>query len=126
MTEKWFERSQMYQELASESLEKQRYDFSCYSAQQAVDFYLKGLLIQITGARPYSHSLTTLLRALAGTGIEVPPRVTECARALSEHYLQARDPDARLNDYTREEAAEAIRRMEVMIDFLRKVRPPTP
>lgn len=123
MTEKWFEKSQMYQELARESLAKDRYDFSCYSAQHAIEFYLKGLLILRTGAKPYSHSLSTLLMALADTGVETLPKVIECSWVLSEHYLQAQFPDARLNDYTREEATEAIRCMEVIIDFLQKIRP---
>jgi len=121
ITQKWFERSQMYQELAQESVERGHYDFSCYAAQQAVEFFLEGLLIAKTGAKPYSHSLTMLVEALANTGIEIPVHVTDCARVLGEHYLQARCPDARLDDYSKSEALEAVRCMEVMIHFLREI-----
>ena len=44
-----------------------------------------------------------------------------CAEALEMHYIQARYPDARINDYRRWEAEEAIRCMEVVWNYVREV-----
>ncbi|MHA1771512.1 MAG: HEPN domain-containing protein [Candidatus Thorarchaeota archaeon] len=122
IVEKWFTKAETFYEVAKESLEKKRFDHACLSAQQAVEFYIKGILILKTGAKPYTHSLTELMSGLENSGVEIPSEVFDCAKQLSEHYIQARYPDARLDDYTSEEAKIAIKCMEVTFDFFRKVR----
>lgn len=121
-TERWFEKAEMFEVVASESISKGRFDFASFTAQQAVEFYLKGLLILIVGAKPYSHSLIQLMESLTSTGIEVPNDIMNCIRDLGEHYIQARYPDARMTEYTEHEARDAINCMEVCLDFLRRVR----
>ena len=72
--------------------------------------------------RPYSHSILDLLTLLGDLGIDFDERIEACAKTLDPHYLQARYPDARLGDYSREEAEEAVKCMEVMLDFLQDIK----
>jgi HEPN domain-containing protein len=125
-TDRWFAKAEIFFELAHESIGKMRFDFASFSAQQAVEFFIKGLLIKKIGAKAYSHSLIELIAALEATGISVPKEIKDCIKELGEHYLQARYPDARVTDYTKSEAEEAINCMEVTVDFLRKIRKKTP
>ncbi|MBD3408217.1 MAG: HEPN domain-containing protein [Candidatus Lokiarchaeota archaeon] len=121
-TRRWFDKAEMFEVIASESIDKGRFDFASFTAQQAVEFYLKGILILKVGAKAYSHSLVELMESLSSTGVEVPRDIMNCIRDLGEHYLQARYPDARVAEYTEQEAREAIECMEVCLDFLRRVR----
>jgi len=73
--DRWFDRARTYEELARESVGKERYAFACFASQQAVEFYVKGLLIKLVGAKAYSHSLKELMEALKATGITVPSEV---------------------------------------------------
>ena len=52
-----------------------------------------------------THSVSQLLELLAKTlNKPVPEEVMRCAEILEEHYVQARYPDAWLNEYRRWEA----------------------
>ena len=124
-TERWFEKADMFRDVAIESIQKNRFDFASFTAQQAVEFYLKGLLIMRVGAKAYSHSLVQLMESLATPGSHIPDDIKRCIRELGEHYLQARYPDARVAEYTDDEAKEAIDCMEVCLDFLRRIRKET-
>ena len=121
-SEKWIAKSLKFKELASRSLEEKSYDFASFFAQQAVEFYLKGMLVQRAGVKSYSHSLTVLIESLIEAGVAVPRDVRDCTRKLGEHYLQALYADARITDYREDEAKEALRCMEVTLDFLTSVR----
>ena len=83
---------------------------------------LKGLLIKLTETRPITHSTAELPQYLAKTLNAQPPSdVVRCAEALEVHYIQARYPDARINDYRHWEAEEAVRCMEVVWNHVREV-----
>gem|GEM_PF-1696705 len=77
---------------------------------------------EASGTRPITHSTAELLQYLAKT-LNVQPSndVMRCAEALEMHYIQARYPDACINDYRRWEAEEAIRCMEVVWSYVREV-----
>jgi len=76
---------------------------------------------KLTGTR-ITNFTAELLQYLAKT-LNVQPLndVMRCAEALEMHYIQARYPDARINDYRRWEAEEAIRCMEVVWSYVREV-----
>ncbi len=119
--ERWMAKAGRFEEEARDNLRSGRYDLACFSAQQASELRLKGLLITITGAKPYTHLLTELAEALQAAGIDVPEEVKRCCISLEEHYLQARYPDARMNEYRRDEAEEALKCMEVIGRFVEEV-----
>lgn len=119
--ERWFRKASRFEEDALDNLSKGRYDLACFAAQQASELRLKGLLIKITGTRPYTHLLSELADSLGESGVNVPEDVARCCVALEEHYLQARYPDARLNEYREEEARAAVECMEVIKRFVERV-----
>jgi len=103
--EKWIERAKRYAALAREVATRGFYPEACLFAQQAA--YLKGLLIKATGARPYTHSILHLLRSyLTLSGREPSEEEAKCAKLLTEHYLGARYPDARMLEYDDKDAEE--------------------
>ena len=102
--------------MAQNHIREGYFDFACLNAQQAAEFSLKALLITKTGYKPLTHSITELLDAVSEIQ-RVPDEVYECRR-IEEHYIQARYPDARMNEYTREEAEEVVKCAEVILSFV--------
>ncbi|WP_148682945.1 HEPN domain-containing protein [Pyrobaculum ferrireducens] len=120
--EAWVRRALRFREYAGEDLRSGRYDSAAFFAQQAAEFLLKAVLIRATGSRPLSHSISELLSYVAKVfGRSLPEDVVRCAESLESHYVQARYPDARLNDYRRWEAEEAVKCMEVVWGYVREV-----
>ena len=117
----WRLKAERFREAAISELKNGRYDVASFSAQQAAELYLKGFIIGRTGSKPYTHLLTELLKLIFELTGKRNEGVERCAASLEVHYLQARYPDSRLRDYTREEAEEAVRCMEVILDFVRSV-----
>ncbi|MEM4582090.1 MAG: HEPN domain-containing protein [Candidatus Korarchaeum sp.] len=113
---KWYTKARRFLEVAKRELEEGYYDFAAFNSQQAVEFALKAILIRRTGYRPYTHSITELLDALSEIS-EVPDDVRGC-EGIEEHYLKARYPEARLREYSREEAEDAIRCAEVILRYV--------
>ncbi len=120
--EDWFLKSDTYADLAHVSIQRNHHDAACFLAQQAVEFFIKGILIERTGSKAYTHSLIELFNALDAIGLRTPDDIRECIVYLSGQYLQARYPDARLDPYTAEDSNRSIRCMEVILNFLRRVR----
>lgn len=112
----WFDKSESFRKNAENALNVGLYDVACFSAQQAVELYLKGKIVNKSGSKPYTHSLVELLRIVEKLGYTVPETVGRCAKELGEHYTQARYPDARVTEYTREEAERAVKCMEEMLN----------
>ncbi len=92
------------------------YNEACFFAHQAVEFYIKGKLIELTGSRPYTHSIAALLEQLLGILQRRPNgEVVKCAKLLTEQYVSSRYPDARMLDYDRDDAEECLRCMELVL-----------
>ena len=118
---RWFEKAERFRRAAYSELEAGRYDIACFMAQQAAELALKGCLIRLTGSRPYTHLLSELLEILFRVSGERDEGALACARVLEEHHLQARYPNARMKDYLRAEAEEAIRCMEAILGYVGRV-----
>lgn len=116
MASRWYSRSERMKALAREFLERGFYPESCFFAQQAVEFYLKGKLLELTGSRPYTHSILHLVQSLLRIrGGEAPGELIRCAKYLTEQYLGSRYPDARMLEHDREDAEECVRCMESIL-----------
>jgi len=50
-------------EVARESFEKGRFWLACFSAHQAVELYLKGVLFEPAGTYPFTRDLRLLLES---------------------------------------------------------------
>ena len=68
---------------------------------------MKALIILLKGYLPFTHLLTELAAELSEVEALKLPSIDDL-RWLQEHYLQSRYPNARLSDYTREEAVKAV------------------
>lgn len=113
--ETWLEKASRYREYAKRNFESGAYDLACFLAQQSAEFLLKALLIRETGARPLTHSLYEMARRLATLkNFELGDEVAKCAKALEQHYVQSRYPDARVGEYERWEAESCIKCMEAL------------
>jgi len=72
-------------------------------------------LIRETGARPLTHSLLDMAKRLAQLrGAQLPEEVAVCAKALEEHHIQARCPDARVGPYEKWEARRCLECLEAL------------
>lgn len=110
---------------ARRDAEEGDYDWSCFKAQQAGEYALKGLLRGL-GRPAYGHSLKRLLEALAEAGVEVVQELVEAAQELDIHYVPARYPDAYpegspFEFYNPKRAREALEAAQKILDWVEGV-----
>lgn len=58
------QRSEDYMELADSAFDEEKYDAAIFLTEQAIQFYLKALLIKYADVRLRTHSVRELLAAL--------------------------------------------------------------
>ncbi|MBI3764414.1 MAG: HEPN domain-containing protein [Chloroflexi bacterium] len=93
-----------------------------FYSQQAAEKSLKALLYA-KGIRMFGHSLAGLLGRLTDEGFSEPDNSSrEAAKALDEHYISARYPDAfesKIPDdeYTAEMAREALQWAQALMRY---------
>ena len=84
-------------------------DMAAFHAQQAAEFALKALEIQLLGRFTRTHDLTDLAKR-----VKAPPRIVKLCATLTPAYVAARYPDVRGTRITR-------RRAEAYIDAARRI-----
>ena len=104
---RWVRKAEENLRAAYAMVDKGIYSAACFHAQQAAEMALKGIMIHLEGTQPLTHALAEMARMLKGRHSIALPDEREL-RWLQEHYLQARYPNARLSEYTAEEAERAI------------------
>jgi HEPN domain-containing protein len=97
-------------------------NWACFSAEQAAQLALKGLLHGL-GRGPWGHDLPRLAAMLEAAGIELPTDSGDAARRLGRHYIPARYPDVHAagtaaEHYGPADAEEAIGDSEALIEFV--------
>lgn len=95
-------------------------DWACFSAQQAAEKALKGVL-QRLGVEAWGHSVVDLLDEVA-TSQEVPQGLRDAALELDKAYIPTRYPNAHQSGsprrrYTEVEAARLVDYAERIIRF---------
>ncbi len=105
---RWRAKAEENLRAAEAMIDKGLYAAACFHAQQAAEMALKGILIHLEGVQPLTHSLAEMAQMLKRHHSIMLPDEREL-RWLQEHYLQARYPNARLSEYTAEEAERAVR-----------------
>ena len=105
-------RAEIFLEHAQEALEREQYDFACFSAEQAAQLYLKALALVFLGEIPRIHRVRELLSVLADTMSGARDAIKrfikqnrEALRVLEESYIAARYLPS---TYSREEADAAV------------------
>ena len=84
----WFRRARRYLRVARAILDDGFADVSAFNAEQAAEFALKALQLQLTGSFSRTHDL-----ALLAGAVSAPPRIVKPASLLSQVYVAARYPD---------------------------------
>ncbi|MHA1369483.1 MAG: HEPN domain-containing protein [Promethearchaeota archaeon] len=100
----------------------EQYNWSCFKANQAVEYALKALLYGL-GNSPFGHSLMKLAEKISELKkIDFEP-IIKCIRLLERHYIPTRYPDSYNNGapfefYDDDTAKEAIECAKKIIKFL--------
>lgn len=107
--EEWQRRARRNARAAATMLGSGFPDMAAFHAQQAAEFALKALEIQLSGRFTRTHDLTDLAKR-----VKAPPRIINLCASLTPAYVAARYPDVRGTRITR-------RRAEAYIDAARRI-----
>ncbi len=117
----WLVKAEEFLEEAKDDLGRGRFWLACFHAQQAVELFLKGVLISRVGTYPFTHSLVELLETLEGLGLKVPEEMYTLAESLERHYTRARYPGVGLTVYNDRVAKRCLNYAERIISFVKEV-----
>jgi HEPN domain-containing protein len=123
--ERWMKQAEATLASAKRDKEAGDYNWSCFKAQQAAEFAVKGLLYGI-GFSPVGHSLLRLLGEIERKEIDVE-KLKGCARTLDRHYIPTRYVNAHVEGapfefYDLSTAEEAIECAARVIQFVKEMR----
>ncbi|NJE10812.1 HEPN domain-containing protein [Thermococcus sp. MAR1] len=114
-------RSEDYLELANEAFEREKYDTAVFLVEQALQLYLKAVIIKYSDVRLRTHSIRELLKGV-GDALEAEDRIVEfirqnrgLLRELEDAYTKARY-EPRI--YYREDAQELMEFALKVWDFV--------
>lgn len=116
---RWLRKAEENLRVAEVTLKEDLYAYSCFHAQQAAELALKALTILRKGYQPFTHLLTELASEVSDAASLRLPSAEEL-RWLQEHYVQSRYPNARLSEYTREEAVKAVEVARRVVDEVKR------
>ncbi len=102
-------------ESARDSLKKGRFWLACFSVHQAVELYLKGVLLDLAGTYPFTHDLRVLLDSL---GEDAPDEILEALDYLNPHYTASRYSLSM--DYRDRSARRCLESAEKVIGWVRE------
>jgi len=119
-TQDWLRQSKKDLQHAIKSERGEDYEWSCFSAQQAAEKSVKALF-QALRAEAIGHSVSMLLKRLPKNYAPNEELVNR-AKILDRHYISTRYPNfhpegAPLDYYTKQDALEAIKIAEDIIQF---------
>lgn len=107
----WLTEAQSDLEQARDSLERGKYNWACFAAQQAAEKAVKALHFR-TGQVAWGHSVRALMEELPDH-LQPGSSLLDKARILDKHYIPTRYPDAHpagpaFVNYTPDEARQAV------------------
>jgi HEPN domain-containing protein len=116
----WMDQAQGDLEHARSDLEREFYDWSCFSAQQAAEKAVKAVF-QRMGAEAWGHSVADLLEELPPS-FPVPKELRDAALELDKAYIPTRYPNAHPSGsprrrYTRTEAERMVVHARQIVRF---------
>ncbi|MEM1986395.1 MAG: HEPN domain-containing protein [Nitrososphaeria archaeon] len=122
--ERWVKQADATLASAKRDRDAGDYNWSCFKAQQAAEFAVKGLLYGL-GFSPVGHSILKLLGEIEKKGVNVE-QLKECARTLDRHYIPTRYANAHAEGapfeyYDLVTAEKAIECATNIISFVKEV-----
>ncbi len=130
LVEKLRHRAMVFLREAKRFLEEGEYDLACFSAEQAVQLYLKSVFLKLFGEAPRIHGVRELLGLLASRlrqeefkeeAVEIKEFTRENRYALSvleDAYIDARYT---IRGFTEEEAREALSVSLKLVELLEEI-----
>jgi len=114
----WLEKARFFHEEAKRHYNEGVYWYTCYTAHQAVEFYLKAFILALTGLHPFTHDLVELLDAIKDLGYDVPEELYTYADALTPHYTMARYPGRKPVRYNKDLGRRCLIYAEKIISWV--------
>lgn len=117
----WFRQARADLRHARNALQDGDYEWSCFAAQQAAEKALKALF-QRLGMEAWGHTVTALIGNVPPGVAQPPESLINNARMLDKHYILTRYPNgfdsgAPTDFYTAQEAQDAVRHAEAILEF---------
>ncbi|NHJ48721.1 MAG: HEPN domain-containing protein [Asgard group archaeon] len=115
LIEDWFKKAIYFKKNAKQAKENKLYDVVCFSAHQAVELLLKGIIENNGGgASPFTHSLIELHEEIITLNLrKFPEEIVKCLEILTKFYIDGKYPDS----CTEEEALNALNCMEEVFKY---------
>jgi HEPN domain-containing protein len=119
----WFRQAEADLRHARNSRENGDYEWSCFASHQAAEKALKAVFLK-NGSDVWGHTITILIGNLPNT-VEIPTEtMVNFARVLDKYYISTRYPigfesGAPTDFFTAQEAQDAIRQAEAILEFCR-------
>ncbi|WP_290900369.1 HEPN domain-containing protein, partial [Ferroglobus sp.] len=113
-------RAVSFLEAAEERLKAGSYDISCFLAEQAVQLYLKSVILEFSGEIPRTHSIRKLLSILSNLlNIKFDFDRKELI-FLEDAYIKARYLSSEYGEEDAKNAISTARRLMSVVDRARK------
>jgi len=118
-------RAETFLKHAKQALEREEYDFACFSSEQAAQLFIKSAMLELVGEVPRLHRVRELLSLLGSSIPEVGMLISEFIKERREN-LRALD-DACITSrylpfaYTHEDAEVLVNLAEDIINITEKV-----
>ncbi len=119
----WFRQAEADLQHARHSLQFGDFEWCCFAAHQAAEKALKAIFLK-QGMDAWGHTLTVLIGNLPKTVSPPPEELLNFARMLDKFYIPTRYPNsfdfgAPTDFYTKEEAQNAIKQAEAILEYCR-------
>jgi HEPN domain-containing protein len=120
----WIEKAEVFLRDAQRHFNEGVYWLTCFTAHQAIEFYLKSLIVALTSIHPYTHDLVELLEALRAIGLEIPSEINLSCELLTPHYTLARYPGKRVYNYSAERGRLCVENAEKIVNWVKNIADP--
>jgi HEPN domain-containing protein len=117
----WLEQAERDLGRADIDIQYAYWEWACFTAQQAAEKAVKGLLMN-RGMSAWGHAITPMLRRLATEGVVVPDAMIGRAQLLDAYYIPTRYPNGFTEGkpadyYNAEKAQEAVDAARELLRF---------
>jgi HEPN domain-containing protein len=119
LAQNWFTIAEDDLQSARVLIEDRIYRNACFHCQQAVEKYMKGLMVARGIKYPKIHDLLEFNQMLVEHGISVSVSLDNL-ELLDSFYIEPRYPDAYFEVYTKKEAQEALQTADRIIKEIKK------
>lgn len=118
----WFRQAEADLGHARNALKDGDYEWSCFASHQAAEKGVKAVF-QKAGMDAWGHTLTALMGRLPES-VKASEKLVNFAKSLDKHYIPTRYPNgfdsgAPTDFYTEQEAQEAVKYAEKILEFCR-------